>query len=451
MRRGLSLGTRLSLGAAALVLMTAGTVAWGVVDGVVDDLKRALELRGGAVARDLAEDAAAPLVQGDFQTIEMLLVRVWDEDDLAHVEVRDLRGRTVAARAFPATPIDEAVVTTPITTAPDEDGFRSTVGTVRVVLSGAGNVARQQRYYQWAARLAGGIAIIGVLLAILLAWLLVKPLRRLQRAASTMIDGSYGGQVEVRGAREIADLGALINQAMGAIAGREAELKTAYAQLKQAERARESMTHMLVHDLKGPISNVRMLLDLLEEDAEPDDKALLVQGRDRCAGLLEMVDDLLAMGRLEQEEPVLALAEVPLDALCAEALADVQHLARRHRAQIMVDAPSTAVGLDRRLMRRVLVNLIVNALKHGKAPVTVHAQVNDDDVLFVVEDCGPGVPPAQVATIFEKFQQGEGARSGAGLGLAFVRLVALAHQGHVGVEGARFELRLPLLRAVNEG
>ena len=444
MRRPLSLGTRLSLGAAALVLMTAGAVAWGVVDGVVGDLKRALELRGGAVARDLAEDAAAPLAKGDFATIEMLLVRVWDEDDLAHVEVRDLRGRTVAARAFPATPIDEAVVTTPITTPPDEDGFRSTVGTVRVVLSGSGNAARRQRYYQWAARLAGGIAIIGVLLAILLAWVLVKPLRRLQRAASTMIDGSYGGRVEVRGAREIADLSALINEAMGAIAGREAELKTAYAQLKQAEDARESMTHMLVHDLKGPISNVRMLLDLLEEDADPADKALLIQGRDRCLGLLEMVDDLLAMGRLEQEEPVLELAEVPLDALLADALADVQHLAARRRAEITITAPDRAVLLDRRLMRRVLVNLIVNALKHGKPPVAVFAQVNDNDVLFVVEDAGEGVPPRQVATIFEKFRQGEGARSGAGLGLAFVRLVARAHGGTVGVEGARFELRLPL-------
>ncbi|MGK0360381.1 MAG: signal transduction histidine kinase, partial [Bradymonadia bacterium] len=353
MRRPLSLGTRLSLGAAALVLMTAGTVAWGVVDGVVGDLRRALELRGGAVARDLAEDAAVPLAKGDFAAIEMLLVRVWDEDDLAHVSVRDLRGRTVAARAFPAAPINEAVVTTPITSAPDEDGFRGTVGTVRVVLSGSGNAARQKRYYQWAARLAGGIAIIGVLLAILLAWLLVKPLRRLQRAATAMIDGTYGGRVEVQGAREIADLSALINEAMGAIAGREAELKTAYAQLKQAERARESMTHMLVHDLKGPISNVRMLLDLLEEDADPDDKGLLIQGRDRCAGLLSMIDDLLAMGRLEQEEPVLELAEVPLDALLAEALADVQHLATRRRAQITIDAPSTVVGLDRRLMRRV--------------------------------------------------------------------------------------------------
>jgi two-component system sensor histidine kinase MtrB len=162
-----------------------------------------------------------------------------------------------------------------------------------------------------------------------------------------------------------------------------------------------------------------------------------------------MIDDLLAMGRLEHEEPVLELAEVPLDALLAEALADVQHLATRRRAQITIDAPSTVVGLDRRLMRRVLVNLMVNALKHGKPPVTVRAQVNDDDVLFVVEDVGAGVRPGQVATIFEKFQQGEGARSGVGLGLAFVRLVALAHRGRVGVEGARFELRLPLLREVS--
>lgn len=443
MSRRFGLGARLGLGAAALVLATAGAVAWGVVNGVVGDLHRALELRGGAVARDLAEDAARLLEAGDTRGIEDLLERVWGEDDLAHVEIRNQIGSTIAARAFPAEPSEDAVITVPIATPPDEDGFRSTVGNVRVRLSKAGNRARQQRYLSQAARLTGAVALFGVLLAALMTWALVRPLRRLREAAVAMAAGEYDGAVPVRGAREVAELGQVVNTAMAAVAAREDELRTAYTQLRQAERVRESMTHMLVHDLKGPVSNVLMLLDVLEEGADEDDQPLFRQGRERCQDLLEMIGDLLAIGQLESDTPDLKLEAVHLGDLITEARGDVTHLARKRRAEITVEAHAAAVRLDRRLLRRVLVNLMLNALKHGKAPVQVTAQVVDGRVTLSVADAGPGVPAGEAEAVFEKFRQGAGTKGGAGLGLAFVRLVARAHGGDARVDGARFTVEFP--------
>jgi signal transduction histidine kinase len=256
--------------------------------------------------------------------------------------------------------------------------------------------------------------------------------------------GTYEGRAPEAGAREIAELSGLINAAMAAIAEREHALKDAYARLKRAEQARETMTHMLVHDLKGPISNVSMLLDVLEDDAHPDDRALLTQGKKRCAALLEMIADLLLMARLEQETPALQRAFISLDTLFADACAEVQHIATQRGARIEVSASTDQIEVDVRLIRRALVNLMLNALKHGAPPVRVSGRVDAGVAILTVEDDGAGVPPELQATIFERFQQGEGVKGGAGLGLAFVRLAARAHGGDAQVEGARFTLTIPV-------
>lgn len=432
-----SLGARLGLGAAALVVAGAAAVAWGIVQNVAGDLQRDRILRGGAIARHVAEFARPRMEAGDLRGVERILELLQDEEELAVVEIRDMRGRRIAMRTF-AAPVAGEPTQRVIRGPTDEDGFHETIGTVRVSLSKAGNQARLQQYYQDAARLTGAVALLGVLLAALMAWALVRPLRRLRQAAVALAAGDYEGTVPVGGAREVAELGEVVNAAMAAVAAREAELRTAYRSLRRAERARESMTHMLVHDLKGPVSNVLMLLDVLEEGADEDDQPLFRQGRERCQDLLEMIGDLLAIGRLESDAPDLDLAPVPLPDLLAEARGDLTHLARKRRATIEVEADEVVVALDRRLLRRVLVNLMVNALTHGKAPIELSARIIADRVRFCVADSGPGVPPEEAEAVFEKFRQGAGTKGGAGLGLAFVRLVARAHGGEAWVEGARF-------------
>ncbi|MEZ4474877.1 MAG: HAMP domain-containing sensor histidine kinase [bacterium] len=396
------------------------------------------------MARGLAQAAAEPLGRGDDAALATLLGEVWDVEDIARVEVRDLLGHERAHRVFDAAAGDAAaVVVAPITGEPDQEGFRDAVGSIRVVLSGRGNDARRLRYLQLAGRVSAVVALAGLAAAIALAWGLVRPLRRLQAAASGLAAGRYAAEdLPVGGPREVHRLGDVIREAIAAVAAREAELSDANERLRRTEEAREAMTHMLVHDLRGPLSNLLMLLDVVEADVHPDDRPLVAEGRARCQGLLELIQDLLAMSRLEAGHLDLERTAGDAASLVSGAVEQVAHLARQRRFEITVGATPGTLTADRRLLQRVLVNLLLNAMRHGQPPVRVQVQATNDDLAFIVEDAGAGVPPEAAERIFEKFQRLGNARGGAGLGLAFVRLVAHAHDGEATVEGARFTVRV---------
>lgn len=453
------LGFRLALGASLLVATAAIAIAWAMLAVVRADLHHDLERRSGAVAKGLARTARPLLEVGDRTRLQALLDEIWDEEEVARAEIRSAVGGVLAARTFSPGRDDDRAVAAPIVGPPDPDGFRETLGSVHVVLSGARNDARHLAYLERTVQVTTAVVALGVLLAAALAWGLSRPLRHLQRTATALAAGRYLGSLPVGGPREVQRLGEVVAQAIAAVAARELELKeandrlhalnqqlhTTNEKLQRTEEAREAMTHMLVHDLKGPISNLLMMLDVFEADVHPDDRPLLEEGRQRCRGLLEMVQDLLAMGRIEAGHLDLERRPEPVEALARRAVAQVEHLARTRKFPIEIKnlaPPETTVACEGRLMERVLVNLLVNALRHGRPPLGILIEAADD-IVWVVEDGGAGVPPDRVEQVFEKFHKGPGSRGGTGLGLAFVRLVVRAHGGDVTVRGARFEVRLP--------
>jgi signal transduction histidine kinase len=109
-------------------------------------------------------------------------------------------------------------------------------------------------------------------------------------------------------------------------------------------------------------------------------------------------------------------------------------------------APDLAAVADPTVIDRVLSNLLINAVRHGKPPITVSAERRDRYVRIAVEDCGEGVPPELRPRLFERFARGDQA-GGSGLGLAIARAYARAHGGDLVYDprahGARFELLLP--------
>jgi len=131
--------------------------------------------------------------------------------------------------------------------------------------------------------------------------------------------------------------------------------------------------------------------------------------------------------------------------------------AERHGARIVVgDAAPSSVLADRGLLRRILGNLLGNAVRHGGAGVTVtlSARVRDGEVRLTVRDDGPGVPAEAREEIFHRYTRLPGSdRSGSGLGLAFCRLATEAQGGRVQLEtatgeGAAFHVELPAAAAV---
>ncbi len=228
---------------------------------------------------------------------------------------------------------------------------------------------------------------------------------------------------------------------------------------KDLDALREDLLAMIYHDLRSPLANVVSSLDvlatLLPQDANPSIQAVLniaVRSTDR---IQRLINSLLDIRRLEAGQPIASQAEVDSRALINEALETVNPTLENRRQEISVslaeDLPDLWVDAD--MIRRVLINLLENAIKFTPAGghLGIGAQRDGQWLTLWVQDDGPGIPTAQQERIFEKFArlQIEGSPKGMGLGLAYCRLAVEAHGGKIWVEsqvdeGSRFFITLPL-------
>lgn len=234
---------------------------------------------------------------------------------------------------------------------------------------------------------------------------------------------------------------------------------------RELEALRENLTHMIVHDLRSPvgtISNSLQLLSRLLENAESDQAQQLVNIASRATQrLLNLVDSLLDISRLEAGHKLTDLQPVSIRVLVQLAVDQLSLYAERKRMRLNVqyagDLP--IVLADSGMLERVLVNLIGNAIKFTPADgeVSVSVEAVEDFLHVRVRDNGPGIPPEFRQQVFDKFARArkrEG-MAGFGLGLAFCRLAVEAHGGRIWVEsaaeqGSTFVFTLPL-GAVSKG
>ncbi len=226
------------------------------------------------------------------------------------------------------------------------------------------------------------------------------------------------------------------------------------------EELRQDMISMIVHDLRNPLSNIISSLDVLKNSVgqlEEAPQALLTIATRSAARLSRLVDSLLDLRRLEAGQMVLSKTQTNLNTLVAEAVAEVQPAAEGKETALSNEVPPRLpyVTVDADMVRRVLINLLDNAVKYTPrgGRVTVTAKATIKDLTLSVRDSGPGIPPAEHTRIFNKFARLERGRDsapkGLGLGLAFCRLAVEAHGGAIGVEstlgrGATFSFTLPL-------
>jgi PAS domain S-box-containing protein len=226
---------------------------------------------------------------------------------------------------------------------------------------------------------------------------------------------------------------------------------------KQLDELRQNLTAMIYHDLRSPLSNLTSSVELLKGlvTGDGDVKTTVEIVEHSAVRMNRLVNSLLDINRLEGGGKLTAQSMVEPGALVRAAVEDVAPFAQSRRqtinAQIAAGLPGIWVDAD--MMRRVLVNLLENALKFSKAGTAVEtgARLVADMVEFWVEDEGPGIPAEEQRRIFEKFSRRASTADGApglGLGLAFCRLAVHAHEGIIDVEsqeghGARFSVRLP--------
>lgn len=232
------------------------------------------------------------------------------------------------------------------------------------------------------------------------------------------------------------------------------ELRHQRDELYRAQLLREDLAAYLVHDLKNPVNAVDLQAQLILRDRDASTRSREAAGRIRsdARDLLRLIHNLLDITRGEQGRLVIERRVVELAPLIDEVVTARRPQAEAEGVSLRAEVTAPAVDADADLLRRVIENLVENALRHAPSGSTVRvgAAAAEGAVDVTVADEGRGVPEAMREAIFERFVQLRGeiqGRSGRGLGLAFCRLAVEAHGGRIWVEdadpGALFRVRLP--------
>ncbi|GAB4544335.1 MAG: ATP-binding protein [Anaerolineae bacterium] len=234
---------------------------------------------------------------------------------------------------------------------------------------------------------------------------------------------------------------------------------------REAEQLRQDLTDMLVHDMRGPMGNLINALNtilLVLGDLPPGSPITQLADIALRSGqqMQDLIDSILDVSRLEQQEVPLNRTRVPVDALmrAVEDQLSSMAVAKQVRLSFTIRGKLSVIWIDQDMIRRVLVNLVINAIKysprHGEVEVVAREQ--DGGIRFSVSDRGPGVPAEYQRRIFDKFTrvQLKNGPSGVGLGLAFCRLAVEAHGGRIWVEsspgqGSTFIFTLPFVEAAH--
>ncbi len=222
--------------------------------------------------------------------------------------------------------------------------------------------------------------------------------------------------------------------------------------LRRSDAAKTAVLHAVSHDLRSPLTAIRVAAGGLESGSlalDDDDRASLLETiRLETARLERLVANLLDLSRLEGGVAPAHRELWPVDELVSRALDALGPEAARVRVTLDGDAP--LVSVDATQLERVLANVLENALRYSSPadPVELVVGSTGDDVLVTIADRGPGLDPESLDRIFEPFEHGRAGGEGTGLGLAIARGFAQANGCRLWAEpregsGASFTLALP--------
>lgn len=292
---------------------------------------------------------------------------------------------------------------------------------------------------------AGGAALVAIILGVVLARSITRPVQDLTAAAQRMAKGDLGQTVRVQSRDEVGDLATAFNQMS--------------TDLKRSDQVRRQMTADIAHELRNPLTVIGGYLDAMRNgDLQPTPKRLDAV-YEEIQQLERIVEDLRTLSLADAGVLVLNRQEIsPRDLL--------QRVANRFAPQaalkkivLQVEAANTlpALNVDDARITQVLDNLVSNALDHTAegGNIRLSAETRGDMVRLEVQDNGVGIAPNDLPHVFERFYRGDQARpteeGSSGLGLAIAKALVEAHHGKIWVEsqvnqGTTFPIELPAMR-----
>lgn len=387
---------------------------------------------GGAVLRQRggpgAPDVAAPDLSG------LTTSKVYAEDGKAFTVPSTTSGSAFRVRA-----------------AVRPDG---TISTLALPLQSVDATVHRLTTITWAVAL--GVLAVLLILATIAVRVGLRPLDVVERTAEDIAAGDLSRRVPEGPARtEIGRLSRRFNAML-------AQIESAFAARAHSEATLRQFVADASHELRTPLTTVRGYAELARKGALPDASAqrhAMLRIEAEATRMSRLVDDLLLLAHLDQRRP-LNVEIVDLSALTADAVADARVREPDRPIDYAGPAEPVFVAADADRLRQVLANLVGNALVHtpDETPVRVGLSRDGTQARLVVADKGPGLPPEQVARLFERFYRADPSRSrargGSGLGLAIVEAVVQASGGTVGCvsapgAGTSFEVRLPIATRVS--
>jgi signal transduction histidine kinase len=248
------------------------------------------------------------------------------------------------------------------------------------------------------------------------------------------------------------------NEQLAATVGQVREVN---GRLEELHRLRDQYLRNVSHEFRSPLTVIRGYAEFVRDQGVPAGSSLADVMRvmlDSCDQMIDMVDTLLEVSRIEQGETGrrLDVRPVPMDEVLDSALSSVRGLADKKEARIEVSLPAEPLRVagDPALLAHVFRHLLSNALKYGPAQgtVLVRGETRDGQAVLEVEDHGIGIGPEHLPRIFEKFSVADGSlsrhRGGAGVGLYLAREIVRLHQGTIEArsepgQGSVFRVVLP--------
>ena len=242
---------------------------------------------------------------------------------------------------------------------------------------------------------------------------------------------------------ELSALNSELSLAQREIARERTRMARALEHAEAAIRTRDEVLAIVSHDLRNPMNTIRMAAGLLEMDIPESKKQNQVEAIIRSVDrMTTLISDLLDVSAIEAGRFQIDASPVSFSALLKEVcvLLETQASAKRQKLTCAVGSAIPPVYADHNRLLQALINLVGNSIKFTpeSGEIELRAQIESDQVLVTVTDNGPGIPPEDVAHVFEKYWHATRRnRGGTGLGLAITKGIVDAHGGKIWVNPAR--------------
>ncbi len=290
---------------------------------------------------------------------------------------------------------------------------------------------------------------MGIVFAVLLAYLMARPIKLLSDGAQEIGEGYLDHRIEITSRDELGELAH--------------EFNIMAAKLQELDQLKQDFVSNVTHELRSPLTSLRGYVELLLRKGagplnEEQEEHLLVI-KNNAMRLARFIDNLLDVAKIESEKIELHPEDIPLKSIAKEMAIIFRPQAHEKKINFVIDIPDSLPMLfvDADKMLEIFTNLISNALKFTpeNGQITFSAKKENNMIHIMIQDTGIGIPPSALKNVFNKFEQVKPTQGlvrktkGTGLGLTIVKGFVEAHDGQVWMEsevdkGATAHITLPL-------